>query len=99
MKSWTAVVITAIVAGVALGWGGHAAWNAIETAGTPTSSWPLRVEGTASPAQPGRLRLCPADHRLRRPRPGEDGHHQHGRDGRGFGLAHRRLGFLSGASR
>jgi hypothetical protein len=56
MKSWTAVVITAIVAGVALGWGGHAAWNAIETAGTPTCSWPLRVEGTASPAQAGLVR-------------------------------------------
>jgi hypothetical protein len=54
--AWAAAVIVAIVAGVGLGWGGHAAWNAIETAGTPTCSWPLRVEGTANPAQAGLVR-------------------------------------------
>jgi hypothetical protein len=54
--AWAAVVIVAIVAGAGLGWGGHAAWNAVETAGTPTCSWPLRVEGTASPAQAGLVR-------------------------------------------
>jgi hypothetical protein len=40
----------------ALAWGGHAAWDAIQTWGTPTCSWPLQVRGTASPAQAGLVR-------------------------------------------
>jgi hypothetical protein len=48
--AWTAVILTA---GAALAWAGHAAWGAIQTRGTPTCSWPLRVSGTTSPAQAG----------------------------------------------
>ena len=48
--AWAAVILTA---GAGLAWAGHAAWGAIQTRGTPTCSWPLRVRGTASPAQAG----------------------------------------------
>jgi hypothetical protein len=41
---------------VGLGWAGQAVWRAIQTAGTPTCSWPLRAHGTASPAQAGLVR-------------------------------------------
>ena len=44
------------MAGAGLAWGGHAAWEAIQTRGTPTCSWPLQVRGTASPAQAGLVR-------------------------------------------
>ena len=44
------------MAGAGLAWGGHAAWEAIQTWGTPTCSWPLQVRGTASPAQAGLVR-------------------------------------------
>jgi hypothetical protein len=44
------------MAGAALAWGGHAAWEAIQTWGTPACSWPLQVRGTASPAQAGLVR-------------------------------------------
>jgi hypothetical protein len=49
-----ATVIVMTVAGLA--WAGHAAWGAIQTWGTPTCSWPLQVNGTASPAQAGLVR-------------------------------------------
>jgi hypothetical protein len=45
------------MAGAGLAWGGHAAWEAIQTWGTPVCSWPLQVRGTASPAQ-ARLVRC-----------------------------------------
>ena len=44
------------MAGAGLAWGGHAAWEAIQTRGTPACSWPLQVRGTASPAQAGLVR-------------------------------------------
>ena len=44
------------MAGAGLAWGGHAAWEAIQTRGTPTCSWPLQVRGAASPAQAGLVR-------------------------------------------
>jgi hypothetical protein len=45
-----------LMAGAGLAWAGHAAWEAIQTRGTPTCSWPLQVRGTASPAQSGLVR-------------------------------------------
>jgi hypothetical protein len=51
--AWAAVIL---VAGAGLAWAGHAAWEAIQTWGTPTCSWPLQVRGTASPAQAGLVR-------------------------------------------
>jgi hypothetical protein len=51
--AWAAVILTA---GIGLAWAGHAAWDAIQTWGTPTCSWPLQVRGTASPAQAGLVR-------------------------------------------
>jgi len=45
-----------IVAGIYLTWAGHAAWDVIETWGTPTCSWPVQVRGTASPARAGLVR-------------------------------------------
>jgi hypothetical protein len=42
-----------LTAGAGLAWAGYAAWEAIQTWGTPTCSWPLQVRGTASPAQAG----------------------------------------------
>ncbi|MCW2932011.1 MAG: hypothetical protein JWM19_2973 [Actinomycetia bacterium] len=45
-----------LVAGTSLAWGGHSIWDAVETWGTPTCSWPLQVRGTASPAQAGLVR-------------------------------------------
>ncbi len=50
---WVACVIGG---GVGLAWAGQAAWDAVETWGTPTCSWPLQVRGTASPAQAGLVR-------------------------------------------
>jgi hypothetical protein len=51
--AWAAV---GLMAGAGLAWGGHAAWEAIQTRGTPACSWPLQVRGTASPAQAGLVR-------------------------------------------
>jgi hypothetical protein len=51
--AWAAVILTA---GVGLAWAGYAGWEAIQTWGTPTCSWPLQVRGTASPAQAGLVR-------------------------------------------
>jgi hypothetical protein len=51
--AWAVVILTA---GAAFAWAGHAAWEAIQTWGTPTCSWPLQVRGTASPAQAGLVR-------------------------------------------
>ena len=51
--AWAAVILTA---GLGLAWAGHAAWDAIQTWGTPTCSWPLQVRGTASRAQAGLVR-------------------------------------------
>jgi hypothetical protein len=51
--AWAALILTA---GAGLAWAGHAAWEAIQTWGTPTCSWPLQVRGTASPAQAGLVR-------------------------------------------
>ncbi len=51
--AWAAVIV---MAGAGLAWAGHAAWEAIQTWGTPTCSWPLQVRGTASPAQAGLVR-------------------------------------------
>jgi hypothetical protein len=45
-----------LTAAAGLAWAGHAAWEAIQTWGTPTCSWPLQVRGTASPAQVGLVR-------------------------------------------
>jgi hypothetical protein len=45
-----------LVVGAGLAWGGHVTWEAIQTQGTPTCSWPLQVRGTASPAQAGLVR-------------------------------------------
>jgi hypothetical protein len=45
-----------LVAGAGLAWGGHVTWEATQTQGTPTCSWPLQVRGTASPAQAGLVR-------------------------------------------
>ena len=53
LAAWAAVVL---MAGAGLGWAGHAAWEAIQTWGTPTCSWPLAVRGTAGPAQAGLVR-------------------------------------------
>jgi hypothetical protein len=50
---WAAVIV---IVGIGLAWAGHAAWEAIQTWGTPTCSWPLQVRGTASPAQAGLVR-------------------------------------------
>jgi hypothetical protein len=46
----------ALVAVAGLGWGGHAIWEAVQTGGTPTCSWPLQAHGTASPPQAGLVR-------------------------------------------
>src|SRR5215470_2398743 len=51
--AWAAAIL---MAGAGLAWAGHAAWEAIQTWGTPTCSWPLQVRGTASPAQAGLIR-------------------------------------------
>ena len=51
--AWAAVIL---IAGTGLAWAGHAAWEAIQTWGTPTCSWPLQVRGTDSPAQAGLVR-------------------------------------------
>ena len=51
--AWAAVIV---MAGAGLAWAGHAAWQAIQTRGTPTCSWPLQVRGTPSPAQAGLVR-------------------------------------------
>jgi hypothetical protein len=45
-----------IVGGAVLALGGRVAWEAYETWGTPTCSWPLQVRGTVSPAQAGLVR-------------------------------------------
>jgi hypothetical protein len=45
-----------VIAGTGLAWAGQAAWDAIQTSGTPVCSWPLQVRGTASPAQAGLVR-------------------------------------------
>jgi hypothetical protein len=54
-----------LAAGISLAWCGHWIWQVAETWGTPTCSWPLKVEGTASPAQAGLVRcyLRALDHR------------------------------------
>ncbi len=49
------VAVTLAVA-VGLGWGGHAAWIAFQTWGTPTCSWPLTTRGTYGSAQSGLAR-------------------------------------------
>jgi hypothetical protein len=51
--AWAAVIV---MAGAGLIWAGHAAWQAIQTGGTPACSWPLQVRGTPSPAQAGLIR-------------------------------------------
>lgn len=51
--AWAAVIV---VAGVGMAWAGRAAWEALQTRGTPTCSWPLQVRGNASPAQAGLVR-------------------------------------------
>jgi hypothetical protein len=51
--AWAAVIV---IAGAGLVWAGHTAWQAIQTWGTPTCSWPLQVRGSASPAQAGLVR-------------------------------------------
>jgi len=48
-------VVTVLVA-AGLGWVGDAAWGAIQTRGTPTCSWPLKVQGAANAAQAGLAR-------------------------------------------
>ncbi|HEX6450275.1 MAG TPA: hypothetical protein VF060_12535 [Trebonia sp.] len=49
-----AVILVAWAAG--LTWAGQAAWEVIQTWGTPTCSWPVQIRGTASPAQAGLVR-------------------------------------------
>jgi hypothetical protein len=49
-------VAVVLAAGAGLAWRGPAAWEAIQTRGTPTCSWPLQVRGTASRAQAGLVR-------------------------------------------
>jgi len=51
--AWAAVLA---MVGAGLAWAGPAAWEAIQTWGTPTCSWPLQVRGTATPAQAGLVR-------------------------------------------
>ena len=51
--AWAGVTL---MAGAGLAWAGHAAWEAVQTWGTPTCSWPLQVRGIASPAQAGLVR-------------------------------------------
>jgi hypothetical protein len=51
--AWAAMIV---MAGAGLVWAGHAAWQAIQTWGTPACSWPLQVRGTPSPAQAGLVR-------------------------------------------
>jgi hypothetical protein len=51
--AWAAVIL---MAGTGLAWAGPAAWEAIQTLGTPTCSWPLQVHGTAGPAHAGLVR-------------------------------------------
>jgi hypothetical protein len=51
--AWAALIL---MAGAGLAWGGHAAWEAYQTWGTPTCSGPLQVRGTASRAQAGLVR-------------------------------------------
>ena len=54
------VAVTLVVA-AGLGWGGHAAWTAFQTWGTPTCSWPLQTRGTFGPAQSGLVRCYVRD--------------------------------------
>jgi hypothetical protein len=51
--AWAAVLV---LAGAGLAWAGQAAWQALQTRGTPACSWPLQVRGTPSPAQAGLVR-------------------------------------------
>jgi hypothetical protein len=51
--AWAAVIV---MAGAGLAWAGHAAWQAMQTRGTPACSWPLQVRGAPSPAQAGLVR-------------------------------------------
>jgi hypothetical protein len=55
-RSRAARAVVILTAGVGLAWAGHAAWEAVQTWGTPTCSWPVQVRGTASPAQAGLVR-------------------------------------------
>jgi len=51
--AWSAAIVL-VAAG--LGWAGDAAWGAIQTRGTPTCSWPLKVQGAPNAAQAGLAR-------------------------------------------
>lgn len=51
---WVACVFAA---GTGAVWAGHSAWAAFESShGTPSCSWPLRIQGTPTPAQAGLVR-------------------------------------------
>lgn len=50
-----------VLAAAGLGWGADAAWGAIQTRGTPTCSWPLRVKGAPNAAQAGLVRCYVRD--------------------------------------
>jgi len=52
----TVWVTVTLAAGAGLAVVGPAAWDAIQTWGTPTCSWPLQVRGPASRAQAGLVR-------------------------------------------
>lgn len=51
--AWSAAIV---LAAAGLGWAGDAAWGAIQTWGTPTCSWPLKVQGAPNAAQAGLAR-------------------------------------------
>ena len=56
--AWSAVIVLAVAG---LSWGGDAAWGAIQTWGTPTCSWPMRVQGDPNAAQAGLARCYVRD--------------------------------------
>jgi hypothetical protein len=51
--AWSAAIV---LAAAGLSWAGNAAWGAIQTWGTPTCSWPLKVQGSPNAAQAGLAR-------------------------------------------
>jgi hypothetical protein len=56
--AWSAGIVLAVAG---LSWAGDAAWGAIQTWGTPTCSWPLRVQGAPNAAQDGLARCYVRD--------------------------------------
>jgi hypothetical protein len=51
--AWSAAIV---LAAAGLSWAGTVAYGAIQTRGTPTCSWPLKVQGAPNAAQAGLAR-------------------------------------------